>query len=79
MKKRCLVKKKWKKSIRRMLPRLMLMVKAYQRNVFGSLGGVNTIKDFYHENTGKVVGIIRKKWRPYCGFIVKASVTLNCY
>ncbi|GAA5803489.1 hypothetical protein EDC94DRAFT_565135 [Helicostylum pulchrum] len=23
------------------------------------------------EPTGKVVGIIRKKWRPYCGFIVK--------
>lgn len=26
------------------------------------------------EPTGKVVGIIRKKWRPYCGFIVKNSV-----
>lgn len=25
------------------------------------------------EPTGKVVGIIRKKWRPYCGFIVKNS------
>ncbi|KAI7867430.1 exosome complex exonuclease RRP44-like protein [Spinellus fusiger] len=26
------------------------------------------------EPTCKVVGIIRKKWRPYCGFIVKKSV-----
>ncbi|KAI9278113.1 exosome complex exonuclease RRP44-like protein [Sporodiniella umbellata] len=26
------------------------------------------------EPTGKIVGIIRKKWRPYCGFIVKKSV-----
>ncbi|KAG0169487.1 exosome catalytic subunit dis3 [Apophysomyces sp. BC1034] len=26
------------------------------------------------EPTAKVVGIIRKKWRPYCGFIVKKSV-----
>ncbi|KAF7726252.1 exosome catalytic subunit dis3 [Apophysomyces ossiformis] len=26
------------------------------------------------EPTGRVVGIIRKKWRPYCGFIVKKSV-----
>ncbi|KAL1928856.1 hypothetical protein VTP01DRAFT_2642 [Rhizomucor pusillus] len=26
------------------------------------------------EPTGKVVGIIRKRWRPYCGFIVKKSV-----
>jgi exosome complex exonuclease DIS3/RRP44 len=24
--------------------------------------------------TGKVVGIIRKKWRPYCGFISKKSI-----
>ncbi|RCH79064.1 exosome catalytic subunit dis3, partial [Rhizopus stolonifer] len=26
------------------------------------------------EPTGKIVGIIRKKWRPYCGFIVKKSI-----
>ncbi|KAI7900875.1 uncharacterized protein BX663DRAFT_515563 [Cokeromyces recurvatus] len=26
------------------------------------------------EPTAKVVGIIRKKWRPYCGFIVKKTV-----
>ncbi|KAI8365401.1 exosome complex exonuclease RRP44 [Radiomyces spectabilis] len=26
------------------------------------------------EPTGKVVGILKKKWRPYCGFIVKKSV-----
>ncbi|SAL96893.1 hypothetical protein [Absidia glauca] len=26
------------------------------------------------EPTAKVVGIVRKKWRPYCGFIVKKSV-----
>lgn len=26
------------------------------------------------EPTAKVVGIIRKKWRPYCGFIIKKSV-----
>ncbi|KAI9020043.1 hypothetical protein CLU79DRAFT_756874 [Phycomyces nitens] len=26
------------------------------------------------EPTAKVVGLIRKKWRPYCGFIVKKSV-----
>ncbi|KAI9322216.1 exosome complex exonuclease RRP44 [Dichotomocladium elegans] len=26
------------------------------------------------EPTGKVVGVIRKRWRPYCGFIVKKSV-----
>lgn len=24
--------------------------------------------------TGKVVGIIRKKWRPYCGYIAKKSI-----
>lgn len=24
--------------------------------------------------TGKVVGIIRKKWRPYCGFISKKTI-----
>jgi exosome complex exonuclease DIS3/RRP44 len=31
------------------------------------------------EPTGKVVGIIRKKWRPYCGFIDKKSIpsTIN--
>ncbi|KAI8637191.1 hypothetical protein BD408DRAFT_478224 [Parasitella parasitica] len=29
------------------------------------------------EPTGKVVGIIRKKWRPYCGFIVKKTVPKN--
>ena len=27
--------------------------------------------------TGKVVGIIRKKWRPYCGFITKKSIHGN--
>ncbi|CDH60378.1 exosome complex exonuclease rrp44 isoform 1 [Lichtheimia corymbifera JMRC:FSU:9682] len=31
-------------------------------------------KDEVGEPTGKVVGLIRKRWRPYCGFIVKNSV-----
>ncbi|KAI8993271.1 hypothetical protein BDB01DRAFT_716146 [Pilobolus umbonatus] len=30
-------------------------------------------EDTQAEPTGKVVGIIRKKWRPYCGFIMKSS------
>ncbi|KAI8340999.1 exosome complex exonuclease RRP44 [Choanephora cucurbitarum] len=33
-----------------------------------------TEDDTQAEPTGKVVGIIRKKWRPYCGFIVKKTI-----
>ncbi|RCI07022.1 exosome catalytic subunit dis3, partial [Rhizopus stolonifer] len=33
-----------------------------------------TEDDTEAEPTAKVVGIIRKKWRPYCGFIVKKTV-----
>ncbi|CEP19826.1 hypothetical protein [Parasitella parasitica] len=36
-----------------------------------------TENDSSVEPTGKVVGIIRKKWRPYCGFIVKKTVPKN--
>ncbi|KAI8146735.1 exosome complex exonuclease RRP44-like protein [Fennellomyces sp. T-0311] len=37
----------------------------------------DTSQDQEGEPTAKVVGVIRKKWRPYCGFIVKKSVHSN--
>ncbi|KAI7855492.1 exosome complex exonuclease RRP44-like protein [Circinella umbellata] len=38
------------------------------------VNGEDNDPDQVGEPTGKIVGVIRKKWRQYCGFIVKKSV-----